>query len=328
MKYSLPDVIVKRFISGLILIVTVNVFSFGQPVFEDKQKETVIGNGIESVTTWDYYYTNNKLDKTGQRTSYTKFDKKGNIIETITYKSRDTLAHETFKYNREGKRTDYMKKKGLKIAYQKSSTYDNDGNLTLEAGFDGSSPFRNEYDYENNGKLKQIRYYLDNHLKEKRDFKNDGNLTEIAVYNSSNSVISYLSLKYDDNGNVVEEITYNLEKVPLEKKLYVYNSNNKVISEVKYRGDAFYYKLTYLYNSQNDLTNIDEENPNERRFLKKQFTYDPKGNLLEMTWRRNSKEAFSSRTYTYDEKNNCTQYETFYPGTNFKVLTKLTYDTY
>ncbi len=324
--------IIRQFIGTAITVMIPVVLTcetvLSQSVFEDKQKETVIANNIESVTTWDFYYSGNKPDKNGIKTSFSRFDKKGNTVETITYKSRDILSHETFEYNTQGKRTDYIKKNGVKIAYQKTSSYDDRGNLLKEEGFDGSSAFRNEYIYENNDKVKEISYYAGNALKEKRIFKNTGNQTDITVYNGSNTVVSYLTLKYDDRGNVIEETVYSLDKVPLEKKLYVYNSDDHVISEVKYRGGAFYYKLTYLYNSKGDLTNIDEENPGESRFLKKLFTYDDAGNLLGMQWRRNSKEKFSTRSYLYDSGNNCTQYETFYPGTDFRVLTKLEYDSF
>lgn len=298
-----------------------------QSVFEDKLKENIIKNDVNSVTSWDYNYFENKPAKNGQKTSLTKYDDKGNVIETVTYKLKDTLDHETYKYDKEGNRIDYTKKKGVKVAYQKASKYNEKNNLALETGFDGSAKFKNDYEYFDNGKLKQITYTIDNKIIEKRVFEHEGKLTGISVYNALGAVRSFLTLKYDDAGNIIEEITYDLSKKPLEKKIYVYNSHNKVVSEVKYRGEVFYYKLTYLYNSKNDLTSIDEENTSEGRFQKKQYTYDTKGNLLEMKWRRNAKEEFSSRTYQYDENNNnCIQYVTFYPATNFKVLTKLTYE--
>ncbi len=298
-----------------------------QPVFEDQQKEKVIAHNIVSQTTWDHNFEDGKFSKKGIKTSYIKYDKKGNIIETVTYKLQDILSHEEYKYNNEGKRTDYIKKRGVVIAYQKSSKYDENGNLTREYGFDGSSKFNNTYEYGNNNKLKQISYFIEDKLKEKRVFEHEGNISNITVYNSSGTALSYVKLRYDKNENVIEETVYDNNKNLVEKKLYVHNSDNKVISEVKYRGEEFYYKLTFLYNSNGDLTNIDEENPNEGRFLKKKFSYDGKDNLTEMLWRRDSNDKFSSRTYTYDNEGICIQYETYYPQTKFRVLTKLTYES-
>lgn len=304
------------------------ISSNAQNIFEEQQKKIIIKNDILSLTTWDYNYIKDKLSRSGVKTSFNKFDHAGNIIESITYKLKDTLALETFKYNEEGKRTDYLKKKGVRIAYQKSSRYDDNGHLTSESGFNGSSDFRNDYEYSADGKLSQITYMIDKNLNEKRVFTHEDIMTEITVYNADEAVVSYLSLKHDASGNVIEEIVYDRDKKPTDKKIYVYNNDNRVISEVKYRGDNFYYKLTYLYNSKGDLTNLDEENPNEGRYQKKLFSYDENGNLTEMKWRRNAKEDFSTRTYQYDKNDICEQYETYYPSTKFRVLTRLNYEYY
>jgi uncharacterized protein YkuJ len=297
-----------------------------QNIFEERQKKAIIKNQIYSMTTWDYNYVHGKPSKSGIKTSYNKYDRSGNVLELITYKLKDTAAYETFKYNDKGKRTDYLKRKGVKIAYQKTSRYDDEGNLIQESGFDGTSDFQNDYEYYNDGKLERITYMLEGKANEKRIFEHNGEITNITVYDNADNITSYLTLKHDENKNVVEEVVYNTEKTPVEKKLYVYNNDGDVISEVKYRGDNFYYKLTYLYNSKGELTNMDEENPNEGRYLKKQFFYDENGNLIEMRWRRNAGEDFSVRTYQYDVDNICTQYETYYPVTKFRVLTKLNYD--
>jgi hypothetical protein len=310
----------------LLLIRTANVGA--QNIFEEKQKKVITKNHIFSLTTWDYNYANGKPSKNGIKTSFNKYDQSGNVIELITYKLKDTMAYETFEYNNEGKRTDYVKRKGVKIAYQKTSRYNDDGALIQETGFDGASDFQNDYEYNIDKDLEQITYSLENRINEKRVFEHEGDITNITVYNNEDEITSYLTLKNDQNDNVVEEVVYNTDKVPVERKLYVYNNDNEVISEVKYRGNNFYYKLTYLYNSKGELTNIDEENPNEGRYLKKQFFYDEKENLIEMRWRRNASEDFSIRTYQYDEDDICSQYETYYPVTKFRILTKLIYEYY
>ena len=313
-------------ICSILLITTYSNLIIAQSVFEDKQKEAIVKNKITSQTTWDYNYIKNKLSKSGVKTSFIRYNQEGNTIESVTYKMKDTLAYETYKYNTEGKRTDYTKKKGLKIAYRKTSEYNEKGNLVKEEGFDGTFNFENKYSYFPDGKLKKIEYYVSDKLNEERNFEHTGDLTMITVTNASGAVQSYISLKHDNNGNVTEEIVYDAQKNPLEKKLMVYNIDNQVVSEVKYRGDNFSYKQTYLYNNKGNLVNIDEENKEEGRFSKKQFGYDENGNLISMKWRRNAKEDFSERNYQYDEKNLCTQYETYYPGTKFRVLTKLTYE--
>jgi uncharacterized protein YkuJ len=308
----------------LLLIIPLSMNA--QNIFEERQKKVIIKNQIFSMTTWDHNYVHGKPSKSGIKTSYNKYDQSGNVLELITYKLKDTAAYETFIYDEEGKRTNYVKRKGVKIAYQKASRYNDKGLLVQETGFDGTSDFQNDYDYTLDGKLERIAYMREGVINEKRIFEHEGDITNITVYNHADNITSYLTLRHDENGNVVQEMVYSADKVPLEKKLYVYDNEGNLISEVKYRGDNFYYKLTYLYNSKEELTNIDEENPNEGRYPKKQFLYDENGNLIEMRWRRNTDEDFSVRTYQYDEDNICTQYDTYYPVTKFRVLTKLNYD--
>ncbi len=323
----LSETIHLKCLIGLLLIIFASAkLVNAQSVFEDKQKEAIVKNNITSQTTWDYNYIKDKPSKSGVKTSYIRYNQLGNTIESITYKMKDTLAYEIYKYNTEGKRTDYTKKRGIKIAYRKTSEYDENGKLIKEEGFDGTFNFENRYEYFSTGKLKQISYYVSDKLTEQRNFEHTGDLTMITVTNTSGGVQSYISLKYDTNGNVIEEINYNSKKNPLEKKILVYNNDNHVVSEVKYRGDNFSYKQTYLYNTKGDLVNIDEENTEEGRFSKKQFGYDQSGNLISMKWRRNEKEDFSERNYQYDDRNLCTQYDTYYPSTKFRVLTKLTYE--
>lgn len=321
-------IFIINFICFLFFLLIQPVNTGAQNIFEEKQKTVITKNQVLSLTTWDHNYAGEKPAKSGIKTSFNKYDHFGNVIELITYKLKDTAAYETFRYDNEGKRTDYIKRKGVKVAYQKTSRYDDNGKLIKETGFDGTSDFQNDYIYNSEGKLEQITYLMDKRISEKRIFKHEGNMTNITVYNNADEIISYLTLKYDDSDNVIEEVVYNTDKKPTEKKLYVYDNDNHVISEVKYRGDNFYYKLTYLYNSKGELTNIDEENPNEGRYLKKQFFYDSNDNLIEMRWRRNADEDFSLRTYQYDNDDICSQYETYYPVTKFRVLTKLNYEYY
>ncbi|MFO7658592.1 MAG: hypothetical protein R6W78_16150 [Bacteroidales bacterium] len=324
---SLTDTIVRIGLFVAILCLFSNTTN-AQSVFEDRQKENIIKNEIASQTTWDYKYIKDKPSKTGIKTSYIRYDQAGNIIESVTYKMQDTLAYETYKYNKLGKRTDYTKKKGVVVAYQKTSNYNEMGDLVKESGFDGAYNFQNNFEYLENGNLKHITYTLDKKLTEKRVFQHEGDMTTISIQNPSGVVMSYISLKHDSKDNVVEEVALDAQKKPVEKKLFVYNNDNKVVSEVKYRGDNFLYKLTYLYNDKGNLVTVDEENPEEGKYSKKQYLFDQSGNLTSMRWRRNAKEDFSERNYQYDNRNICQQYETYYPATKFRILTKLTYDNF
>jgi len=319
-----------KLINSIILVLFLSQRLLSQPVFETKNKEVIIKQKVESQTSWDYNFVKNKSSQKGNLTSYTKYNERGDIVEFVTYKLKDTLTYETYEYNQQGNRTDYTKHKGGRknISYQKISRYDDKGNLISEYGFDGTEKFKNTYLYNDQGKLAEINYYIENALNEKRVFKYDGNTTEVTVINSANIITSYMSLDYDTKGNILEETIYDADRSPLENRIFVYNNESKVISEVKYRLGNFYYKLTYLYDFSGELINIDEENLENNRYIKKNFKYNDKGYLIEMNWRRKPDEEFNTRNYAYNERGLCTQVLTYYPSTKFKVLTKYEYEFY
>jgi hypothetical protein len=319
-----------KFIGGIILALFLCQQLLSQPIFETKNKEVIVKQKVESQTNWDYNFNKGKPSPKGILTSYTRYNSRGDIEEYVTYKMKDTLTYETFDYDQQGKRIDYTKHKGGKknISYQKISKYDDKGNLISENGFDGTEKFRNNYHYNDQGKLSDINYYIENTLSEKRIFQYNGDTAQVTILNSSDIVTSYMSLKYDDNGNMLEETIYDANKNLLETRIFVYNSESKVISEVKYLQGNFSYKLAYLYDTRGELINIDEENLENSRYIKKNFKYNDNGFLIEMNWRRKPDEDFNKRNYTYDGNGLCTQVLTYYPSTDFKILTKYEYEFY
>ena len=130
-----------------------------QPIFENKNKLTIIRQHVKSQTNWDYNFIKDKPSSKGRKTSYSRYNSRGDVIEFVTYKLRDTLTYETYEYDLNGHRIDYTKHKGGRknISYQKISDYDNDGNIILEKGFDGSEKFKNTYEYNDNDKL--VKYF-------------------------------------------------------------------------------------------------------------------------------------------------------------------------
>jgi hypothetical protein len=302
-----------------------------QPGLDKKNTETIIQNKIKSRTQYDDSYIDGKQISKNTRTSYIKYNKFGNVVEQITYKSKDTLTLEVYEYNSIGNRIEYTKHSGgsFIIAYKKLSTYDKNNNLILEAGYNGTENFKNVYEYDNKDRLIKIEYYLGgNQLDEKRTFINVGKKTTVNVYNAAGSLTSKIGLTHDKNDNLIEELSYGQNNQVLEKKNYTYNADNNLVEEIKYRLDKFYYKITYKYDNRDNIIEINEENPNEGSYVKKTYKYDSKGNLTEFSWRRRPSDDFSTKTFTYNSKNICTGVVTYYPGTKFKVLTRYTYEFY
>ncbi|MBN2349976.1 MAG: hypothetical protein JXJ22_14140 [Bacteroidales bacterium] len=318
----------KRIQILLLLIAASIIKLYSQPAIDEKFKENIVQHKIETRTQWDKSFMKNKPYSGEQKTAFTRYDKNGNITELLTYQAKDTLSLETYEYDYSGFRTEYTKRKGggLIVAYKKISSYNQNGDLTLEQGYNGTENFKNEFSYTRNNKISEIKYYLENQLDEKRVFTHNGNQAAVEVFNKGGILISKLKLVYDSNKNLIEENLLAKNDKVTEKKIYSYDAKSNLVKEVKYREENFYNQTDYNYNASGDLVEIVENNPNDGKFVKKSFKYDNNGNLTEMLWRRNPSDEFSSKTYMYDQKGICTGVETFYPSTDFKIITKYSYE--
>ena len=303
-----------------------------QTAFEKRAKETYFNNGIKSQINWDYVYTGNKPARTGIKTSLTIYTSAGDIEQVTTYNPKGQVINiEKYKYDTNGNRAEYSRYPGgnqSKAAYQKISKYNEKSLLLEESGYDGVENFMNIYKYDVQGNMVEIRYMKNNVLSEKRIFTRDGNTTNVSVYNASGNLASKLMLQYDSGNNLIEETAYGINQSELEKKTYHYDENKNLKEEAKYKQERITLKTSYNYNSSSELLDIFEESPGNSKFLKKGFTYDSKGNLLEIRWRRKGNEEFNRITYTYDSRGICTTSDTWYPATQYRVLTKYMYETY
>ncbi|MBP1669347.1 MAG: hypothetical protein H6Q21_1713 [Bacteroidetes bacterium] len=310
-----------------------SLFSFvvwSQPSIDKKLRDNIAENKIRSQTSWEYKYTGDQPESTGTRTSETKYNASGDATEIITYNPKGMVMNvEKYRYDDTGNKLEYSRYSGgneSQIAYQKISVYDNRHNVTEEKGFDGVEKFSNYYAYDAQGKLSEILYYRNNLLKEKRLFSKDGLKTSVSIYNSSGKIISRLLLSFDDKDNLLEETVYGMNQDIIEKKTYDYDDKKNIRRESKYKLNKMTLRTTYNYNDAGDLSEILEEGQDGVRFIKKSFSYSASGNITEIKWRRKASEDFNSITYYYDAKGICTQSETLYPSTNFRALTKYTYE--
>ncbi len=320
-------------IVNILFCIILSAISFGQSNIDQKIQEAYVRNHIKNKESWDYKYEGDKLSKLGNKTSLTTFTRKGEVSEVITYNPKGYIIHvENYKYDRNGNRTEYTRVSGEnadKPAYQKLSKYNNSGKLTEESGFDGVENFRNVYSYNPSGELSEIRYYTTNNIiKEKRIFSTQNNVTTVMIYNASGNLTSKLVMRYDDNGNLIEESVYGINQDELEKKLFDYDENQKLKEEAKYRMDKIMLTTTYNYNNNGDLLEIYEEVPGSGKFLKRDFLYDSDGNLVEIKWRRKETDLYNRMTYTYDKNGICSTLDTYYPDTDYRVLTKYSYARY
>lgn len=304
----------------------------GQSQIDNRIRQKNVQNRISNQESWDYKYAGNTPGKTGSRTSITTYTSSGDIDRVVTYNAKGVVQHiEEYSYDKNGRRTEYTRMSGenaQKPSYQKISVYNTAGDLSEEKGFDGVENFRNTYLYDATGNLTEIQYYANNMLREKRKFSGTKTLNNVEVFNGSGTLVSRLAIKYDAGGNVTEETVYGVNQAELEKKVYNYDQNSNLTGESRYKLDKVTLTTTYTYNAAGDLLTVYEQSPSYPKFLKKSMTYDALGNLKEIKWRRNPNEEFNMMVYNYDSKGICATVETFYPATDYRVLTKYVYAYY
>jgi hypothetical protein len=301
-----------------------------QSADDKRSAKIILQNRVSNQVSWDYAYKGQKAGKTGVKTSLTVYDATGNIAQVTTYNPKGAIVNiEKYKYDSHGNKTEYSRYPGsisAQAAYQKISKYNDMNLVTEESGYDGVEHFTNNYKYDNEGELIEIRYMKNSILGEKRVFNKNGSSTTVSIYNSAGVLSSKLLLKYDEHKNLVEEAVYGVNQSELEKKTYNYDNNKNLKEEAKYKLDKITLKTCYNYNANGDLVEISEEVPETVKFIKKSYTYDTGGNLLEINWRRKGNEEFNRITYTYDNKGLCISADTWYPATKYRVLTRYTYE--
>ena len=303
-----------------------------QSAFEKRAKESIAYNRIKSQINLDFNYTGNKPAKTGIKTSVTIYTSAGDIAQVTTFNPKGQIINiEKYKYDTHGNRTEYSRYAGesqTQAAYQKISKYNEKSLLMEETGYDGVENFINTYKYDAQGNMTEIRYMKNHVLSEKRVFSRDANTTLVSVYGASGNLTSKLALQYDSGNNLTEETVYGINQSELEKKTYHYDENKNLMEEAKYKQDKITLKTTYNYSKSSELLDISEESPGSSKFIKKAFIYDPNGNLNEIKWRRKGTEEFNRISYSYDPKGIRTSSDTWYPATQYRVLTKYMYETY
>ncbi len=306
--------------------------AWSQPPVDKKVRENNAVNKIKNQTSWEHKYNGDIPDPAGIKTSVTLYNSSGDVTEVTTYNPKGLVMNvERYRYDKAGNKIEYSRYTGgneSQVAYQKISRYNDNNNVVEENGFDGVEKFSNRYTYDAQGNLSEILYQKNGMLKERRVFRKDGLKTHVSIYNSAGKMISKLLLTYDSKNNLTEETVYGMNQDIIEKKIFDYDEKKNLRSESKYKLNKMTLRTTYNYSPDGDLLEITEEGPEGGKYVKKSFAYGTRGLVAEIKWRRRSNEDFNSITHQYDARGICLQSITFYPATNYRALTKYSYEFY
>jgi hypothetical protein len=302
---------------------------FSQENFEAKEKESIVKNKVKIQSQWSYDYENGRPSTKGYISMQTTYDLSGNILEVINYKSNGEITSvSSYTYNKDGDQTSWTRYKGKKqdnnISYTQKIILDEKGRKLAETGFDGSSNFSNNFLYDSQDRVVEIKYTTDRALNERRVLSYSANKKEMTIYNAAGSITSKEITTYDSKGNILEETKYIQNNVS-QKSDYQYTATGKKSQETKVSHGTLSYRKKYIYDKLENLLKIMEDTPDGKSYASYIYQFNDKGFVIEERWTKNADSEYSKKSHKYNEKGLRTETDSYSASYKFSVLYKYTY---
>jgi hypothetical protein len=300
-------------------------YSFAQTL-ELKDREMFSKHNVKVRTKLDYNFKGNIPSLEGKVTAKSYYDKNGRVLAAYSFNLKgDTVTFDKYEYDKNGNRVLYQRK-SLHGEYKKESEYNSVNNLIEEEGFDGGATFQTIFKYDDQNRVLNITYFTADEIDEKRVYKYNGNKATVEILKLGKHLTSKMELLFNNNRQILEEKLLSLDGKVLEKKTFEYNSKGDIVKEEKYKNNALFYQLIFDYDSNGDLLSITEDAPSKDKFIKKKFGYDNLGRITEYHWKRRPDDEYNIKNFKYEDDGVCSEEHTYYPRTNYKLLTRYEYE--
>ncbi len=320
---------------SIVLILLLSQTLSAQTKNEEKERVRIAESNVKAVTQWTHRYTQGEPNPKGYKTTETSYDKSGNPIEIINYRSNGEISSRLiYKYNNDNLRTEYIMyqklyKPDYEVSYKQSVHYNNKGIKTVEVIFDGATGYRVTYDYFPNDNLKEIvKYGIGNKVDERWVYTYDGNNQQINIYIPDKTLSAIVYKKLDSNGNLLEEKRVGADGKELKKTISKYDLKGREIEASEYFSGKLLKRLQYVYNNADMLVEVIQHNPDGTKFTQSKYSYDLKENLLEEQWSEGQKDEFSHKQSTYDKEGKLVETDQYFAPYRYRVLYKYSYEYY
>jgi hypothetical protein len=303
---------------------------------EERERQRIAESKIKKSIQWTHRFTQDKPNPKGHKTTETTYDKNGNVIEVVNYRSDgDISSRLLYKYNNQNQRIEYLmyqkekEAKELKLSYKQSFHYNESGSKTHEVVFDGIAGYRITYAYNPDGSNKEIvKFSSTNTVAEKWVYSYVGQNQEIKIYNADNQLISTVQKKVDSKGNILEEVKIGPNGKEQKRTTNVYDDRSRVVEMAEYYSGTLSKKLFYKYNNLDVVTEISQQNPDGKKFIQSTYKHDTNGNVLEERWSEDNSDELSHKQSKYDKNGVLVEMESYYAPYKFRVQYKYTYEYY
>jgi hypothetical protein len=319
------------FFSLLYLLVSISISA--QPKNEEQERQRIISSNVKSVTQWTHRFSAGKPNATGYKTTETFYDKKGNPIEIVNYRSSGEISSRLlYKYNDQNLRTEYLMYQkiddspNLKVSYKQSFNYNAKGLKTIEVVFDGVSGYRIAYEYYPDDQVKEIiKYGSGNRVDERWVYTYEGDNQKINIFSPDKNLTTVVKKKFDSKGNLLEDARFDTRGNEQKRVAYQYDSNSRMIEMVEFYSGRQTKKLQYLYNDLGLVTDILQHNIDGTKFTQSKYIYDTKGNLIEERWSEGDADEFSHKQSRFDKEGNLLEIDQYFAPYRYRVLYKYSY---
>ncbi len=300
-------------------------------------KEKMIHNKVRTITLFEYDYINGKPDSKGVKAEVDSFNMLGQKVKQINYRKDGTvmsIAH--FKYDSRGNKieiikyaTDEKDVNKLILNYSLLVRYDSKGNKLLEMGYNGVEDFKNVYNYNRDGKLVEINFFLRKRLDEKRVIVNaDEQSTNMKILDGFGSMKYMLRYSYNNEGKITDETRIENDNSISQRMTYTYDKNGQLNSETKYIQEKLLHRIIYVYNNKGLISEVYKETPKEGKYLMNKYVYDENDNIKEFQWREDLSKEFSKSIFTYDINGLCKTKDSYYSRYKQQILSVYVYTFY
>jgi len=318
---------------NLLLFILLPSILIGQIRDQEKERQRIANSKIKTVIQWTHRYTQGKPNPTGYKTSETHYDKLGNPIEIINYRSNGEMSSRLlYSYNQQNMRTEYMmyqkvNQPQLELSYKQTFHYNNKGLKTHEIVFDGGAGYRIINNYYPDDRIKEIiKYGTGNKIEEKWEYTYFDNSQEIKIFIPDNNLSATVRKIFDSKGNLIEEIRFDAKGNELKKNAYTYDNKSRMVQMAEFYSGNLAKKLHYKYNNLDLVEELIQEGPDGKKFTQASYNYDTKGNLLEERWNEDSSDEFSHKQSRYDRDGNLLEVDSYFAPYRYRVFYKYTYE--
>lgn len=322
----------KNILSTLLLI-SFSISLFAQPKDEESERQRIAESNIKTTTQWTHRFTGDKPNPNGYKTSITEYDKNGNPVEIVNYRSNGEISSRLlYKYNNQNLRTEYVMyqrihRPELEVSYKQSFHYNNKGLKTHEVVFDGQAGYRITYEYYPDDNLKEIvKYGAGNKVDERWVYTYKDNIQEISIFKPDKVLSSRMRKEYDENENLLLDIRLDDKGNEQKRVANKYDDKNRLIETAEYFSGDLRKKQEFKYNDLNLVIEVIQHKPDGSSFTQSKYKYDENGSLIEERWSEGGSEEFSHKQSRYNDGGNVLETDSYFAPYRYRVLYKYTYE--